>query len=48
MFAKNVVTFIAHLAAQEGFPDLEDEITRDTLITKDRAVVHERVKEAMA
>lgn len=48
MYAKNVATFIAHLAAQDNFPDLEDEITRETLVTQGGKVVNERVKEAMA
>lgn len=47
MYAKNVANFVQHLAAQEVFPDLEDEITRDTLVTHDGQVVHPRVREAL-
>jgi NAD(P) transhydrogenase subunit alpha len=44
MFAKNITTFLAHLL-EDGMlvVDLEDEITRGTLLTRDGAVVHERV-----
>jgi NAD(P) transhydrogenase subunit alpha len=52
MYARNITTFLLHLArrekGQEGPAaikwDLSDEITRDTLVTRDGAVVHERVK----
>jgi NAD(P) transhydrogenase subunit alpha len=51
MYARNVTTFLQHLArrekGQEGAAvinwDLTDEITRDTLVTRDGAVVHERI-----
>jgi NAD(P) transhydrogenase subunit alpha len=44
MFAKNITTFLAHLL-EDGMLkiDLEDEITRGTLLTRDGQVVHERV-----
>jgi len=47
MYSKNVTTFLLHLVKdQELVIDLEDEITKGTLITRDGAVVHERVLEA--
>ncbi|MCC7085422.1 MAG: Re/Si-specific NAD(P)(+) transhydrogenase subunit alpha [Pirellulales bacterium] len=49
MFAKNVLTFLQHLL-KEGLPDkinLEDEITRETLICADGNVVHPRVKQLL-
>ncbi len=49
MFAKNVMTFLLHLV-KDGAPriDMEDQITRDTLITRDGEIVHPRVQEALA
>jgi len=47
MYSKNVTTFLLHLVKDgELVVDLEDEITKGTLITRDGAVVHERVLEA--
>jgi len=47
MYSKNVATFLLHLVKDgELVVDLEDEITNGTLITRDGAVVHERVVEA--
>ncbi len=47
MYSKNVTTFLLHLVNDgELVVDLDDEITRCTLITRDGAVVHERVLEA--
>jgi NAD(P) transhydrogenase subunit alpha len=47
MYSKNVTTFLLHLVKDaELVVDLGDEITKGTLITRDRAVVHERVLEA--
>jgi len=47
MYSKNVTTFLLHLVKEgELVVDLEDEITKGTLITRDGAVVHERVLEA--
>ncbi len=51
MYARNVTTFLLHLArrekGQEGPAaislDTADEITRDTLVTREGAVVHERI-----
>lgn len=44
MFAKNVATFLLHLI-KDGKPhlDMADQITADTLITRDGQVVHPRV-----
>ena len=46
MYAKNISTFLLHLI-KEGQVEfnLEDEITRETLITRNGEVVHSRVKE---
>jgi NAD(P) transhydrogenase subunit alpha len=48
MYAKNIVTFLQHLA-KEGAVCLnpEDEITRETLVTHGREVVHPRVRDLM-
>ena len=51
MYSKNITTFLAHLLGKEGAKqaslelDLSDEITRETLLTKDGEVVHARVKD---
>jgi H+-translocating NAD(P) transhydrogenase subunit alpha len=50
MFGKNVVTFLQHLVG-EGLPgkvNMEDEITRDTLICRDGELVNARVRELLA
>ena len=50
MFGKNVVTFLQHLVS-EGLPgkvNMEDEITRDTLICRDGELVNARVRELLA
>jgi len=46
MYARNVSTFLVHLF-KGGKPELnlEDEITRETLITRDGDIVHGRVRE---
>jgi len=52
MYSKNITTFLAHLlgkngAAQPSLPiDAEDEITKETLLTRGGAVVHARVSAA--
>ncbi len=47
MYSKNITTFLLHLVKDgELVVDLDDEITKGTLITRDGAVVHERVLEA--
>jgi len=54
MYSKNITTFLLHLLGKEGAkqPSLplnaEDEITRETLLTRDGTVVHPRVKELLS
>jgi NAD(P) transhydrogenase subunit alpha len=51
MYSKNVTTFLAHLLGKDGatqavFPiNPDDEITRETLLTRGGEVVHARVRE---
>ena len=46
MYSKNITTFLAHLLGKDGAKkaslelDLTDEITRETLLTRDGDVVH--------
>ena len=53
MYSKNIITFLLHLLGKDGAKqpslvlNLEDEITRDTLLTRDGAVVHARIKELL-
>ncbi|HTI37608.1 MAG TPA: Re/Si-specific NAD(P)(+) transhydrogenase subunit alpha [Vicinamibacterales bacterium] len=53
MYSKNIVTFLSHLLGKDGAKktslelDLNDEITRETLITRDGDVVHARVRELL-
>ena len=49
MYSKNIVTFLRHLVTKEGQLkiDLEDEITRETLVTRDGDVVNSRVRELL-
>ena len=53
MYSKNITTFLSHLLGKEGAKkasldlDLGDEITRETLLTKDGDVVHARVRELL-
>ena len=53
MYSKNIITFLLHLLGKDGAkqPSLplnqDDEITRETLLTKDGVVVHARVKELL-
>jgi NAD(P) transhydrogenase subunit alpha len=45
MYARNVQTFLLHLVKDGALTlDTADEITRETLITRDGQVVHERVR----
>jgi NAD(P) transhydrogenase subunit alpha len=45
MFSKNVVTLVRHLVKDGALAiDLEDEITKGTLVTRDGQVVHDAVK----
>jgi NAD(P) transhydrogenase subunit alpha len=51
MYSKNITTFLAHLLGKDGaqqtaFPiNADDEITRETLLTRAGAVVHTRVRD---
>ena len=53
MYSKNISTFLLHLLGKEGakqptFPiDIQDEITRETLLARGGEVVHPRVKELL-
>ena len=48
MYARNVATFVAHLMKDQSLNiDMADEITRETLVTRDGQVVHERLKTAV-
>ncbi len=49
MYAKNVATFLSHLVKEGKLQlDVADEITRETLITRDGKVVHPKVAELLA
>jgi NAD(P) transhydrogenase subunit alpha len=53
MYSKNITTFLSHLLGKEGAKkaaldiDASDEITRDTLLTRDGQVVHPRITELL-
>jgi len=48
MYAKNCATFLLHLVKDGELPlDTTDEITRETLLTRDFEVVHARVRELL-
>jgi len=49
MYGHNITSFLLHLLADGQVRiNLEDEITRETLVARDGAVVHPRVKELLA
>jgi NAD(P) transhydrogenase subunit alpha len=49
LFAKNIATFLGHLARDGSLTvDREDEITRETLVTWNGEVVHPRVRERLS
>ncbi len=49
MYAKNISTFLLHLIKKGEIKiDLEDEITKETLLTRDGDVVHPRIREALS
>lgn len=49
MYSKNISTFLLHLVKDGRVQlDLEDEITRETLVTHDGKIVHARVAELLA
>jgi NAD(P) transhydrogenase subunit alpha len=51
MYSKNITTFLAHLLGKDGVKqaplpiNLEDEITRETLLTRGGEVVHARIRD---
>jgi NAD(P) transhydrogenase subunit alpha len=48
LYARNVANFVANLVKQgEMKIDLEDEIIRESLLTRDGELVHPRVREAL-
>jgi NAD(P) transhydrogenase subunit alpha len=49
MYGKNLTTFLAHLIDKEGNLqlDMEDEITRETMVAHGGQITNERVREAM-
>lgn len=49
MYAKNVVTLLQHLVDKEGklVLDMDDEITKGVVVTKDGDIVHGRVREVL-
>jgi H+-translocating NAD(P) transhydrogenase subunit alpha len=53
MYSKNITTFLMHLLGKDGAKqpslvlDPNDEITRETLLTRDGAVVHPRVRDLL-
>ena len=53
MYSKNIVTFLSHLLGKTGAQaaalplDTADEITRETLLTRDGDVVHPRVRDLL-
>ena len=48
MYSKNIATFLLHLVKKgELTVNMDDEITRDTLLTRDGEIVHSRVREIL-
>jgi H+-translocating NAD(P) transhydrogenase subunit alpha len=48
MYSSNITTFFTHLVKEGKLNlDLEDEITRETLVARDGEVVHPKVREAL-
>jgi len=48
MYSKNITTFLAHLLKNgEIRIDAADEITRDTLVARDKNIVNPKVREAL-
>jgi len=48
MYAKNIQTFLLHLVKDGAVQlNMDDEITRDTLITRDGEVVHPQIRELL-
>jgi NAD(P) transhydrogenase subunit alpha len=47
MYSHNIATFFQHLLGEEGLQfDMEDEITRETLVMRDGEIVHPRIRES--
>ena len=47
MYSHNISTFLRHLLGEEELQfDMEDEITRETLVMRDGQVVHPRIRES--
>jgi NAD(P) transhydrogenase subunit alpha len=47
MFAKNVTTFLVSMIKNGALTiNLDDEVVRDTLVTRDGDIVHPRVRQA--
>jgi NAD(P) transhydrogenase subunit alpha len=48
MYAKNISTFLLHLVKDGELKiDMEDEITRETLVGRDGKIAHPRVRELL-
>ena len=48
MYARNITTFLLHLVKDGSVQfNLDDEITRETLVTHKGEIVHPRVRELM-
>ena len=48
MYSSNITSFFLHMVKQGGLNlDLQDEITRETLVARGGEVVHPRVREAL-
>ncbi|GJL51896.1 MAG: NAD(P) transhydrogenase subunit alpha [Nitrospirales bacterium] len=48
MYAKNIATFLQHLVKKGELKiDMDDEITKGTLLTRDGEVIHQQVREAL-
>ncbi len=48
MYSKNIATFLLHVVKKgELTLDMEDEITRETMLTRDGTIVHSRVREIL-
>ena len=48
MYSHNITTFFKHLLTEEGVLqlDMEDEITRETLVMRDGEIVHPRIRDS--
>jgi NAD(P) transhydrogenase subunit alpha len=48
MFSRNIEKFLLHLTDEKGFRmNMEDEITRGSLVTKDGKIIHEPTSRLM-